>query len=197
MLISAANLIGCPILSLHVSGSIARVTEVLVDPNELKVIAFRVEGPTIGTEDVGDILPAGSVREFSRLGMIIDSSDEFVKDDEIIRIKTVLDLDFSLLRLKAESKAGAKLGKVSDFIVEPETWFVQQLVVQRPIVKALLNPELLIPRSEIDSVTDTKVIVKDEKPKIKVEATPAAASSSFVNPFRERKLAAEHNAKQA
>lgn len=178
------------------SGTIARVTEAIVDPNELKIIAFRVDGPTTGTEDTGDILPATSVREFSRLGMIIDSSDEFVNGDEIIRIKTVLDLGFSLLKLKAESKAGAKLGKVSDFIVEPETWFVQQLVVQRPILKALLDPELLISRNEIDSVTDTKVIIKDEKPKIKVAAMPAASSSSFVNPFRERKLAAEHNLKE-
>lgn len=197
MLISATNLIGCPILSLHVSGTIAHVDEAIIDPNELKIIAFRVSGPMINDDETGDILPVESIREFSRLGMIIDSTDELVKGEDVIKIKRALDINFLILKLKVESKSGAKLGKVSDYIVEPDTWFIQQLVVQRPIIKALLDPELLISRSEIDSVTDTKVIIKDEKPKLKVEATvPANMSSSFVNPFRERKLATENNNKE-
>lgn len=195
MLISVANLIGCPILSLHVGGTIARVTEAIVDPNELKIIAFRVER-TIRDDQDGDILPTDSIREFSQIGMIVDSSDEFVNGEEIIRIKTILDLHFSLVGLKAESKTGSKLGKVSDYNVEPTAWSIQQLVVQRPFIKALLDPELLISRNEIDSVTDYKVIIKDDKGRIKSAALPAAASTAFVNPFREqRKLATEQHAK--
>ena len=71
MLINTSRLINCPILSLHIGGRVATVTEVIIDPDSLKVIACRVEGPLVGKE-VGDILPMTSVREFSRLGMIID-----------------------------------------------------------------------------------------------------------------------------
>lgn len=194
MLISVTNLIGCPILSLHVGGTIARVTEAIVDPNELKIIAYRVEMLTADGEQ-GDILPVESIREFSQIGMIVDSSDEFVEGEEIIRIKTVLNLNFALTGLKVESKSGKKLGKVSDFNVEPATWTVQQIVVQRPLIKSFLDPELLISRNEIDSVTDHKVVVKDETSKASNVVASTAASSSFVNPFRERKLAAEGHAK--
>lgn len=196
MLISVTNLIGCPILSLHIGGTIARVTEAIVDPNELKIIAFRINNLTADGESSGDILPVESIREFSQIGMIVDSSDEFVDGEEIIRIKTVLGLNFSLTGLKAESKSGKKLGKVSDFNIEPSTWTVQQLVVQRPLIKSFLDPELLISRNEIDSVTDHKVILKDENSKARSTAMPATTSASFVNPFRERKLAAEGHAKE-
>lgn len=143
MLFNGSRLIGCPILSLHVGGRIASVSELIIDPDNLKIIGCRVEGPLVGKE-VGEILPMESVREFSRLGMIVDSADEFVAPDEIIRIKNVIDLNFHLVGLKVESKQGAKLGKVSDFTVEPSGWQVQQLIVQRPLIKAFLDPELTI-----------------------------------------------------
>lgn len=44
MLINGSLLIDCPVLSLHVGGEIARVTELIMNPNSLKLIAFRVEG---------------------------------------------------------------------------------------------------------------------------------------------------------
>ena len=128
MLFNGSRLLGCPVLSLHVGGRIASVSELIIDPDDLKIIACRVTGLLVGKE-VGEILPMDSVREFSRLGMIVDSADEFVEPDEIIRIKKILDLNFHLIGLKVESKQGARLGKVCDFTVEPSTWQVQQLII--------------------------------------------------------------------
>lgn len=191
MLINSSRLINCPILSLHVGGRIATVTELIVDPNDLKVIACRVDGPLVGKE-VGEILPMDSVREFSRLGMIVDSADEFVEPGEIIHIRDILKLNFSLIGLKVETKAGAKLGKVSDFTLDPSSWQIQQLIVQRPFIKALLDPELTISRQQIIEIDDYKVIVKSEKEqkptkvKAKTDFVP-----NFVNPFREPDFASD------
>lgn len=192
MLFNGSRLIGCPVLSLHVGGRIATVTELILDPDDLKIIACRVEGPLVGKE-AGEILPIESVREFSRLGMIVDSADEFVQPDEIIRIQKVLDLNFHLLGLKVESKQGAKIGKVSDFTVEPSTWQVQQLIVQRPFMKAFLDPELTISRNRIEEVNDYKVIIKDEteKPTAKAKVSKNDFVPSFVNPFREPDFASD------
>ena len=192
MLINNSRLIGCPILSLHVGGRIANVVETIVDPNTLKIIACRVDGPLVGRE-IGEILPMTSVREFSRLGMIVDSGDEFVEPDDMVRIKDLLELNFSLLGLKAETKKGRKLGKVSDFTVEPESWQIQQLIVQRPMMQSFLDPELTIARSQISEINDYKVIVKDstEKAKTKVKTPTEKFSPNFVNPFREPDFANE------
>lgn len=186
MLINGSRLIGCPILSLHVGGAIAHVLDVIIDPNNLKIIGFRVSGSLVRGE-VGDVLPVDSIREFSRVGMIVDSIDELVDGEEVIRIRDVLNLNFSLPGLKVVSKSKSKLGKVSDYIVNSDSWSVYQLIVQRPIMKAFLDPELIIPRSEIIEVNDYQIIVKDEHSKLQKAAPaarPANIATDFVNPFR-------------
>lgn len=194
MLINASRLIGCPVLSLHIGGRMATVTEVIVDPNQLQIIACRVEGPLVNNGEVGDLLPMQSVREFSPLGMIVDSADVLAEEDDIVQLKKILDLHFSLPGLKVETKKGTKLGKVSDYVVESTIWQIQQLIVHRPVMKSLIDPELIISRSEIREVNDYKVIVKDEESKIR-EKAKADFVPSFVNPFREPDFAAETNAK--
>lgn len=188
MLINGSRLVGLPILSLHVGGEIARVSEVIVNPDNLKIIAFRVDGPLIGHDDVGDILPVESVREFSALGLIIDSIDEFVDGEAVVRIKKVLELDFSLIGLKVVTKKHEKLGKVSEYVAVAEDWRIHQLIVQRPIMKSIIDPELTIPRSRIIEINDYEVIVKSEKDAAKSRTranAPADFIPNFVNPFRE------------
>lgn len=192
MLINNSRLINCPILSLHVGGPIGRVVEPIVDPDSLKIIACRIDGPLVGRE-TGDILPMTSIREFSQLGMIIDSTDEFVEADEIVRVKEVLDLNFDLVGLKVETQKKHKLGKVTGYTIEPESWYVQQLIVQRPTLKSFFDPELIISRQQIVEIDDYRVIVKDQinsaKSEVQTEFVP-----SFINPFREAELVSETQA---
>lgn len=189
MLVSASRLVGCPVLSLHIGGRMATVTEVIVDPNKLQIIACRVEGPLVGKE-AGDLMPMNSVREFSPIGMIVDSIDVLAEENEIVQLQEILKLHFSLNGLKVETKKGTKLGKVADFIVDTELWQIQQLVVHRPVIKSLIDPELTISRSEIHEVNDYKVIVKDEEAKIRTKAQSDFVPS-FVNPFREPDFASD------
>lgn len=190
MLVRGSKLIGCPVLSLHVGSKIAEIKQLIVDPDSLKIIACKVDGPLIGRE-MGEILPMDSVREFSRMGMIVDSADEFVDADEIVRVRDVLKLNFTLTGLKVESKKGSKLGKVLDFTVEPESWQIQQLIVQRPLMKSFFDPELTISRSQVVEVTDYKVIIKDEEGKVKSPTPAANFSPNFINPFREPDFASD------
>lgn len=197
MLINGSRLIDCPILSLHVGGEIARITELVVNPNNLKLIAFRVEGPLI-RDEVGDILPIESVREFSPHGAIIDSIDELINGEEVVRVRDILKLNFSLNGLKVITKKKVKLGKVSDFILDTASWQVHQIIVQRPLMKSFLDPELILPRQKIVEVNDYEVIVKDETEKSSKKApAPAAADfvPNFINPFREPDFASDLKAK--
>lgn len=184
MLIYESSLIGTPILSLQASGPIGRVSSVIIDPNGLKIIAFRIDGP----HPSANLLEVSSVREHSSLGMVIDSIDELVGRDDVVRLQQVLDLNFDLLTLKVESKKGTKLGHIIDYTVTSEDYTVQQLIVKRPALKALMDPELTIPRSEIIEVTDYKVIVRDEEKTIRSRAEHEDFIPNFVNPFRKTEL---------
>lgn len=184
MLLFGSNLPGCPILSLHVGDEIARVTEPIIDPENLKVVAFKVLGPLTGIE-TGDILPSGDVRETGEAGMIVNSTDDFVSSGDVIRLDRVMKLNFSLIGLKVVTKKGTRLGKVSDYMVNSEDFVIQQIVVRRPLLKSFNDPELWIGRSEIVEINDEQIIVKDEEAKIK-QKIANDFTPDFVNPFRKQ-----------
>lgn len=192
MLINGSKLLNYPILSLHVGGKIAQTVAPIIDPNNLKIIAYKIAGPTI-RDEVGDILQMKSVREFSNIGMIVDSSDDFVFADDIIRLKEILALNFDLIGLKVETKKGTKLGRVIDYTIDTSTFQVAQIIVKRSALKAILDPELLISSSQIVEVTDYKIIVKSEEAKLKKESAKETFVPNFVNPFREQHFAPADN----
>ena len=139
------------------------------------------------------------MREFSRLGIIIDSIDEFVQSDDIVRIADILKLNFALPELKVVTKDGAKLGKVADYIVEATSWDIHQLIVQRPLLKSFLDPQLIIPRKQIIEVDDYQVVVKSEHDHAKTKLEQPATNTfvpNFVNPFREPDFANEKQTKK-
>ncbi len=188
---------GFPVLSLHVGGPIAWTDSEVVDPEKLKIIAFFVDGPAIHNDpEAGDILETRDVREFSNMGMIVDSIETFVNEGDVIKLDKILKLNFSLIGLKVETKKGSKLGKIIDYIVDTDTFTVHQLIVKRPVVKAIIDPELTIPRKEILEVNDYKIIVKDEEDKIRKRATKDDFVPNFVNPFREPDFSANRIEKQ-
>ena len=187
MLIYNSKLLNMPVLSVQDSGKIGTIATTIVDPDSLKIIAFRVHG-AVGN-DGGNILDAKSVREYSNFGLVIDSTEELVKDEDIVKISKVLELNFSLLGLKVETKKGSKLGKILDFTVTEDNFSVQQIIVKRPTVKSFFDSELVVPRTEIVEVTDYKIIVRDEEKVIKERALKEDFVPNFVNPFRKTEQA--------
>jgi len=190
---NGSNLLGCPVLSLHTTEPLGVVIQEIVDPNSLSITAFFLDGPEIGDGETGDILETRSIREFSRIGMIIDSSDELISDGDVIKLDEIIKLNFNLPGLKVVTKKGTNLGKIVDFTVDTDTFKVLQLVVKRPRLKGFIDPELIIPRSEIVEITDYEIIVKDEEDKIKKRAAKEDFIPNFVNPFRENNLAQAKN----
>ena len=185
MLMSGSKLINYPILSLHVGGPIARTVRAVVDPNNLKIIAYEIAPTALLDDEAGDILETADIREFANIGMIVDSGDTFINRGDVIKLDKILELNFDLVGLKVETKKGSKLGKVVDYTVNTDNFSVLQLVVRRPAIKAFIDPELVIPRKEIVEVNDYKIIVKDEEDKIKKRAIKEDFIPNFVNPFRE------------
>ncbi|MBR2802986.1 hypothetical protein IKE19_00165 [Candidatus Saccharibacteria bacterium] len=182
MLVTASHLVGTPILSVQASAKIAEISEPIIDPDTLKIVAFKVAGPMVGS---AYILDAKSIREYSQYGMVIDSIDDLAEPDDIIKVAKILELNFMLPGLKVETKKGTKLGKVTDYTVTDDNFLTQQIIVKRPFVKSLMDPTLTIPRKEIVEVTDYKVIVKDEEKTIRARAEKEDFIPNFVNPFRE------------
>lgn len=190
MLIEGSKLLKYPILSLHTASRIAEVKGLVIDPNFLKVVAFEISAVS---SRQSLFLEASSVREFSKMGMIVDSDEEFVEKDDVIKLKETIDLGFSLDNMKVISKKKAMLGRIEDFIINTEDFQIMQLVVKRPIYKALIDPELVIGRSDIHEINDSEIIVKSEEGTIMKKSGTLDFVPNFVNPFKDGKYIARGN----
>lgn len=190
MLIEGSKLLKYPILSLHTASRIAEVKGLVIDPNFLKVVAFEISA---ASSRQSLFLEASSVREFSKMGMIVDSDEEFVEKDDVIKLKETIDLGFSLDNMKVISKKKAMLGRIEDFIINTEDFQIMQLIVKRPIYKALIDPELVIGRSDIHEINDSEIIVKSEEGTIMKKSGTLDFVPNFVNPFKDGKYIARGN----
>lgn len=190
MLIEGSKLLKYPILSLRTASRIAEVKGLVIDPNFLKVVAFEISA---ASSRQSLFLEASSVREFSKMGMIVDSDEEFVEKDDVIKLKETIDLGFSLDNMKVISKKKAMLGRIEDFIINTEDFQIMQLIVKRPIYKALIDPELVIGRSDIHEINDSEIIVKSEEGTIMKKSGTLDFVPNFVNPFKDGKYIARGN----
>ena len=191
MLLIGSKMIGMPVLSLHVGGAIASTNEAIINPEDLRVIAYGLEGPIIKNDpEVGDILSVDDVREVSATGLIVDSADRFVTREDVIHLDEVMNLGFKLVGLKVVTQDGKKIGNISDYTLDSSTFMIYQLIVQRPFMSSLIDPELTINRSQIVEIDDFKVTIKHDKAQVKVSKTKKKANveeefvPNFTNPFR-------------
>lgn len=179
MLVNGSQLTQTPVMSLQTGTELARTKQPVIDPRTLSIMAYELEGPLLDSHP--SFLRIPDVRELSDIGMIVDSSDEFVELNDIIKLKEIYELQFHLIGLTVFDERKHKLGKVDSYTVEMGSFIIQQLNVRRPILKSLGDTELLIHRSQIIEVTDTTIVVKSGK----VNAEPIkSAMRTYVNPFR-------------
>ena len=191
MLVIGSTMIGNSVLSLHIGGAIGTTKAAIIDPENLNIIAYTVDGPAIKNDpEVGNILDVNDVRELGPEGLIINSTDVLVKREDIIRVDEVMKLNFGLVGLKVVTQNGKKIGKVVDYTFDSNSFMVYQLIVQRPVGFASLNdPHLTINRSQIVEIDDFKITIKHDKEQVKVvekkkKTEKEDFTPNFVNPFR-------------
>lgn len=179
MIIAGSRLLDAPVMGLQTGSELARTTRAIVDPATLAILAYEISGPLVHE---AHLLRVADVREFSNLGLIVDSADEFVAPDDVIKLHEIYELGFEPLGMPVTDEKRAKLGKVGSYTIETATFTIQQLSVRRPLLKSLNEAELLIHRSQIIEINDKSIVVhsKAEIPEPRLEQI----RTSYVNPFR-------------
>ncbi len=181
MLLNGSQLIGAPIMSLQTGAELARTKEAIVNPANLKVVAYEVEGSMLDQNP--SLLLVDDIRELSDIGMIIDSSDEFVGTEDVIKLKPLYELHFSVLNKQVIDEDHKKIGKVDDYTIDIDSFVVQQLNVKRPLLRSLNDAEMLVHRSQIIEINDNEIIIKTGE--IKQPETKKEPGRHYVNPFRQ------------
>ncbi len=185
MLISYDQLLSKPVMSLQTGVELAHTKAILIDPRTLTIVAYELDGKLL--DEHPSFLRLEDVREYGSVGFIIDSSDEFVGLNDIIKLKEVYDFHFSLLGIEVIEQTGAKLGKVQGYTLDAGSYSVQQLVVKRPLLKSFSETELIIHRSQIVEVNNERILVRSTAHK--QETVVETKVAHYANPFRQSQTA--------
>lgn len=181
MLIIGTRLLNTPVMSLQTGGRLGQTQKPIIDPSNLKIVAFEIDGPLLSERPA--LLRVADIREMGRLGMIINSNDEIIGLHDVIKIEKLYTLNFSLINMTVIDDHKRRLGKVEDYTVDTGSFVIQQLTVKRGLLKSLTDTGLLINRSQILEINDKTIVVKSPTQK-SVEPVMQATRNEFVNPFK-------------
>jgi len=182
MLVLGSRLNETPVMSLQTGTRLAVTGTPLIDPANLKIVAFELEGPLL--TETPSFLRVADIREMSSIGMIIDSSDELLGLDDVIKIKQLHELGFQLIGMNVIDEHNRKLGKVDNYTLETGSYVIQQLNVRHGIFRGLADTGLLIHRSQITEINDKAIVVKSTAKKLTASPVMEATRHEYVNPFR-------------
>ncbi len=164
------------VLSLRTGGPIAFVDRPIINPHNMRIDGWYVVDRFTRERLV---LRYQDIREVIRNGIVVNDHDVLSKANELVRLKSVLELDYEL-QDKPVYQEKKRLGKVVDYAVELESFFIQKLYVSQSLLKSLAG-ELVIDRQQVVEVTPSRVQVKGTKIK----------NFSPIKKFKEDLLAAQ------
>ena len=180
MLVLGSRLLNTPVMSLHTGARLAQLRWPVIDPANLKIIAYELEGPLL--TETPSYLRTADIREYAHLGMIVDSNDEFVGLEDVVKIKQLVELGFPLVGMHVIDEFKRKLGKVEDYTLDTKSFFVQQLHVRRGLLRGgITDTGLLIHRTQIVEINNTNIVVRTTARQLK-----PIEEVKFLNPFRQR-----------
>jgi uncharacterized protein YrrD len=181
MLILSQRLLTQPIVSIQTGGRLGRVSSAIIDPRQLKVVAFRCTGPLLNAGDT--ILHSEDIREVSSIGLIVDSADDIMPTDDLVRLKEVIGFDFKLEDKLVVEESGHKVGRVTEYSMETGSFYIIKLHVKPGFFGSFGTTEKIIDRSQIVEITPQKITVRSATAK---DESPAEEKAAPVveNPFR-------------
>lgn len=158
MLTLGQSLINKSVLSLRTSTAIGRVTGILIDPNNLKIEGWYA----LDTQQKQKvILLAKEVRDIIGQGFVVDDVDALSNQEDLVRLKPIMEINFELIDKQVLSQGGQKLGKVTDYAFDKDALFIQKLYVSQSMLKSLSGGTLVIDRTQIIEVTNKKIVVAE------------------------------------
>jgi sporulation protein YlmC with PRC-barrel domain len=158
MLQLSALITNRPVMSLRTGTQVATAVAPIINPNNLKIEGFYCLDRFSNKEL---ILLYQDIRDTIPQGFVIDDHSVLSEPEELVRLKKVLKLDFELVGKPIQTVSKHKVGKVADFAVETTTMYIQKIYASQSLLKSFTGGSLSIDRSQINEITDKRIIIND------------------------------------
>lgn len=176
MLVLNAQLTGASVMSLQTGGTLGVLAEPIIDPRKLMIVAYYVVGPRV--EGVS-VLHTSDIREIGPLGIIVDGAESIMSvDEDLVRLQEVINFRFNLLNKLVINEDKKKLGKVTEYTLDTESFLIQKIHVGQSVIKNFKNSNLLIHRSQVVEISNEKITVRSGS------IPDQVGLAQVLNPFR-------------
>jgi uncharacterized protein YrrD len=158
MILLSASLLNRPVMSLRTGGHVATIEAAIINPNNLKIEGFYCQDHfskktlVLLTQDIRDVLDEG---------FVINDHDVLAEQSDLVRLKSIIATKFELLGKTVETVAKHKVGKVSDYAADNQSFYIQKLYVGQSLLKSLSSGQLSVDRSQIVEITNKRIIIKE------------------------------------
>lgn len=161
------------IFSLRTGGKIGHAIAPIIDPNTLKIEGWHA----LANHERGQfVLPPGEIRELITKGFVVDDHDALTPPEDLVRLKNILEINFELIGKSVETESKKKLGKVTDYAVDEQSYYVKKLYVTPTVLRSFKTEQYLIDRSEIVEINNRKIIVADATSKARGRVAAGAGA---------------------
>uniref|UniRef100_A0A7C4R4W5 PRC-barrel domain-containing protein n=1 Tax=candidate division CPR3 bacterium TaxID=2268181 RepID=A0A7C4R4W5_UNCC3 len=164
MLIHAKKLIGLPIIESITSKKIGFIKDVIVDPDNGKVLGVEIKRRYFGEKN--KILMFQDVTDIYLDGVLTLSSDNLINFDEVIRVKEIFSKKICFLKSLVTTQNNKKLGYLDDFIFDTSAFMVTTMVVK----KNWSNQIRIISAERILNIIPGRIIIRDISSKVRVSS---------------------------
>jgi sporulation protein YlmC with PRC-barrel domain len=152
------TLLNKPIISLRTGHKIAITKEAILNPHNLKIEGFYCD--VLGDKKT-QILLFQDIREINRKGFVVNDHDSLSDHEDLIRLKEIIEIDYSIIGKPVVTTSGEKIGKVTEYSVDIDSLFIQKLHITKPILKNITGGHLIIDRTQVNEITPKKIIIND------------------------------------
>lgn len=147
-----------PILSLRTGTPVGSTLSPIINPNNLKIEGWHAEDRF---DKRHGILLSQDIRDVLVQGFVVNDHDAITNPHELIRLEKILQINFQLVGKPVITNHKKRVGKVSDYAFDKDSFMIQKLYVAESVFKNFSGGTRLIDRTQIVEITDRKIVVRE------------------------------------
>lgn len=145
-------------MSLRTGGPIGTVISPIINPTNLKIEGWLVDDYM---QRQRGVLLSQDIRDIIVQGFVVNDHESISDPAELVRLKPIMDLNFEVIGKVVVTQNKHRIGKIKDYALEKDTFFIQKLYTEQPLLRSLNGSSAIVDRSSIVEVNNHKIIVSD------------------------------------
>ena len=154
MYIQATQILKKPIVAFDIKKTVGNINKIIVNPENGKVLAFLV----FRLFQKPKLVLLEDVLELSQNGILINNEESLISPIEVIRVDSLLRQRIEILNMKAKTKSGKYLGRVEDYLIDPQTSSIAKFYLKGSI----FSSSLILPMDKVVEIKKNTVIFSDD-----------------------------------